>query len=58
MPTEEEIRQLKEMDCEVHRLQDEVNRIQDLIRAKRKEADVFSNKIYGVKTYRVKKARR
>ena len=57
-PTEDELHQLKEMDNEVHRLQDEVNRLQDLIREKRKAADVFSDQIYGIKTFKVKKARK
>ena len=57
-PTEGELRQLKEMDNEVHCLQDEVNRLQDLIREKRKAADAFSEQIYGIKTFKVKKARK
>ena len=57
-PTDEEIRQLKEMDAEVHRLQDKVNHLQDLIHRKRREADAFADKIYGNKSFKVKKPNR
>ena len=57
-PTDDEIRKLKEMDAEVHRLQDEVNRLQDVIHQKRREADAFADKIFGHKTFKVKKPSR
>ena len=57
-PTDDEIRQLKEMDDEVHRLQDELDRLQDRIHQKRREADAFADRIYGNKTFKVKKLSR
>ena len=57
-PTDDEIRKLKEMDAEVHRLRDEVNRLQDVIHQKRREADAFADKIFGHKAFKVKKPSR
>ena len=50
-PTDDEIRKLKEMDAEVHRLQ-------DVIHQKRREADAFADKIFGHKAFKVKKPSR
>ena len=57
-PTEEELQKLKAMDDEIHRLRDEINKLQDLMRERRGEADTYSERIYGLKTLRVRKARR
>ena len=54
-PTEDELRQLKEKDDGIHRLQEELAQLQERIRLKRREADAFVNQIYGVKTVKVKK---
>ena len=56
-PTEDELRQLKEKDDEIHRLQEELNQLQERIRLKRREADAFMNQICGIKTVKVPKRR-
>ena len=57
-PTDDELRQLKEMDDEIHRLQDEVSRLMDVVHQKRREADTYADKIYGHKAFKVKKPSR
>lgn len=57
-PTEEELQKLKAMDDEIHRLRKEINNLQDLMRVRRTEADRYSEHIYGLKTFRIRKARR
>lgn len=46
VPTAEEVAHLKELDDEIHRLQDERAKLEDLIHKKRREADAYANRIY------------
>ena len=57
-PTEEELAELEAKYDEVHRIRDEINRLQDALQLKRREAENFSNRIYGLKTFKVKKPRK
>ena len=55
---EEELAELEVKYDEVHRIRDEINRLQDALQLKRREAENFSNRIYGLKTFKVKKPRK
>lgn len=46
VPTEAEVAHLKALDDEIHRLQDERSKLEDLIHQKRREADAYANSIY------------
>ena len=54
-PTKEELAELDAKYDEVHKIQDEINRLQDAMQQKRREAETFANRIYGLKTFKVKK---
>ena len=57
-PTEEELSELDAKYEEVHKIRDEINRLQDVMQQKRREAETFANRIYGLKTFKVKKPRK
>ena len=46
VPTAEEVAHLKALDDEIHRLQDERAKLEDLIHKKRREADEYASRIY------------
>ena len=49
VPTAEEVAHLKALDDEIHKLQDERARLDDLIHQKRREADAYADSIYTEK---------